>query len=91
MGIISGGGVGDRNSYILYKILKDYSKNNMLHVLINHRTVSNAEQFAYKLSNLKNCKLSGMRTNGTLAYEIKDESVTLPCSNFIAVLTAKKL
>ena len=58
-------------------------------MLINHRTVSNAEQFANKLAMLENCQLFGTRTNGTLAYEIKDGSYTLPCSNFTAVLTSK--
>ena len=84
------GGGGDRNSNILYKLVKDYAKKNKVYVLINHRTVSNAEQFAHKLSMLENCQLFGQRTNGTLAYEIKDSNYTLPCNNFIAVLTSKK-
>ncbi len=84
------GGGGDRNSNILYKLVKDYAKKNKVYVLINHRTVSNAEQFARKLSMLENCQLFGKRTNGTLAYEIKDSNYTLPCKNFIAVLTSKK-
>ncbi|MCL5246615.1 S41 family peptidase [Cellulophaga sp. 20_2_10] len=84
------GGGGDRNSDIIYKLLKDYAKKNKIYVLINHRTVSNAEQFANRLSKLENCKLFGIRTNGTLAYEIKAESYTLPCGNFIAVLSSKK-
>lgn len=84
------GGGGDRNSDIIYKLLKDYAKKNKIYVLINHRTVSNAEQFANRLRNLENCKLLGIRTNGTLAYEIKAESYTLPCGNFIAVLSSKK-
>ncbi len=84
------GGGGDRNSNILYKLVKDYAKKNKVYVLINHRTVSNAEQFARKLSMLENCQLFGKRTNGTLAYEIKDSNYTLPCNNFIAVLTSKK-
>ncbi len=84
------GGGGDRNSDILYKLLKEYLNENKVYVLINHRSVSNAEQFAERLSKLENCQLLGMRTNGTLAYEIKDGSYTLPCSNFIAVLTSKK-
>ena len=84
------GGGGDRNSNILYKLVRDYAKKNKVYVLINHRTVSNAEQFASKLSMLENCQLFGKRTNGTLAYEIKDSNYTLPCNNFIAVLTSKK-
>lgn len=84
------GGGGDRNSDILYALVKDYAKKNKVYVLINHRTVSNAEQFANKLGMLENCQLFGTRTNGTLAYEIKDGNYTLPCTSFIAVLTSKK-
>ena len=84
------GGGGDRNSDILYKLVKDYAKKNKVYLLINHRTVSNAEQFAFKLSRLKNCQLFGKKTNGTLAYEIKESSFTLPCNNFRVVLTSKK-
>ena len=84
------GGGGERNSNILYKLLKDYSKKNRIYVLVNHRTVSNAEQFTKKLSTLENSQIFGTRTNGTLAYEIKDSSYNLPCGNFVAVLTSKK-
>lgn len=84
------GGGGDRNSNILFKILKDYAKKNKIYVLINHRTVSNAEQFTYKLSKLENCKIFGSKTNGMLAYEIKNSNYTFPCGNFKAVLTSKK-
>ena len=84
------GGGGDRNSDILYNVLKDYAKKNKIYVLINHRTFSNAEQFTHKLSKLDNCQIFGSRTNGTLAYEIKNSTYTLPCSDFVAVLTSKK-
>jgi hypothetical protein len=84
------GGGGDRNSDILYKLLKEYSKKNKIYVLINHRTASNAEQFAHKLSRLDNCQIFGSRTNGSLAYEVKNSNYTLPCGKFIAVLTSKK-
>ncbi len=84
------GGGGDRNSDILYKLIKDYAKQNHVHVLINHRSVSNAEQFAHKLSKLDHCQLYGQRTNGTLAYEVKDNSPALPEGHFITVLASKK-
>ena len=84
------GGGGERNSNILYKLLKDYTKKNRIYVLVNHRTVSNAEQFTQKLSTLGNSQVFGTRTNGALAYEIKDSNYTLPCGNFVAVLTSKK-
>jgi hypothetical protein len=84
------GGGGNRNSDILFKQLINYAKKNKIYVLINHRTASNAEQFAQKLSTLENCQIFGSRTYGSLAYEIKNSNYTLPCGNFIAVLTSKK-
>jgi len=84
------GGGGDRNSDILYDILKDYAKNNKIYLITNHNTVSNAEQFTYKLNKLENCEIFGSRSNGRLAYEIKNGNYPLPCDNFIAVLTSKK-
>ena len=83
------GGGGDRNSDILFKILKSYAKKNKLYVLINHRTGSNAEQFAYKLSELNNCEVLGQQTNGTISYEIVNGNYELPSGHFIAVLTSK--
>ena len=84
------GGGGNRNSDILFKQLINYAKKNKIYVLINHRTASNAEQFAHKLSRLDNCQIFGSRTNGSIAYEVKNSNYPLPCGNFIAVLTSKK-
>lgn len=84
------GGGGDRNSDILFKIIKDYLKKNKVYILTNHRTASNAEQFTLKLSQFENCKTFGDRTNGTAAYELVDSNHELPCGNFVAVLTSKK-
>lgn len=84
------GGGGDRNSDVLLKIIRKYARDNRVFVLVNHRTASNAEQFTYKLSKLKNSTILGQRTNGSLAYEVTEGSVDLPCDNFIAVLTSKK-
>jgi len=84
------GGGGDRNSDILWKIIRKYVQNNKVFVITNHRTASNAEQFAYKLSQFKNCTTFGHRTNGTAAYEILDSTYELPCDNFVVVLTSKK-
>lgn len=83
------GGGGDRNSDILYKLLKTFAKKNRISVLINHRTVSNAEQFAFKLSELNNCEIYGQQTNGSASYEIVNGNYNLPSSHFIAVLTSK--
>jgi hypothetical protein len=84
------GGGGERNSDLLYKQLKRYAKSNKVYVLINHRTLSNAERFALQLRALDNCLLFGSSTNGTLAYEIKNSTYNLTCGDFVAVLTSKK-
>ena len=59
-------------------------------MIINHRTLSNAERFALQLGRLDNTLLFGSSTNGTLAYEIKDSTYNLTCGDFVAVLTSKK-
>jgi hypothetical protein len=84
------GGGGDRNSDNLFKIIKKYIKDNNVYLITNHRTASNAEQFVHKLSEYENCKTFGHRTNGTVAYELKDSNYNLPCGNSIAILTSKK-
>ncbi len=83
------GGGGDRNSDILFKILKSYAKNNNIYILINHLTASNAEQFAFKLGEMNNCRIFGQQSNGTAAYEIVNGNFELPSGHFIAVLTSK--
>ena len=52
--------------------------------------MSNGEQFTLRLRKLDNCVHLGQKTNGCLAYEIKDSSYELPSGDFIAVLTKKK-
>lgn len=83
------GGGGPRNSDLLFKILKKYLKNNSIHVITNHNTASNAEQFTYKLSQFKNCQVFGQRTNGTLTYELEGHNFELPSGNFTIALTSK--
>ncbi len=82
-------GGGDRNSNVLYKILKDYSKSNRIYVLTNHLTGSNAEQFTTKLRDLPNSTILGKTTYGAVSYEIKGESYTFPSGDFYAILTSK--
>jgi hypothetical protein len=84
------GGGGNRNSDNLLKIIKQYVKKNKVYLLTNHRTASNAEQFVYKLQQETNCMTLGARTNGTLAYELKDANFELPNDKYLAVLTSKK-
>lgn len=57
------GGGGDRNSNVLLKLLKDIDKQQQIHVLINHNTGSNAEQFAAKLKAWGNVTVYGDKTN----------------------------
>ena len=85
------GGGGDRNSKFLYKILKDYQKDNNVFVLINHRSLSNAELFTYRLRKFDNVTVLGRQSNGTLAYELQSESINLPCNNLIVALATKRL
>ncbi|WP_394747736.1 S41 family peptidase [Spongiimicrobium salis] len=84
------GGGGDRNSNIVFKILKKYSKTNSIFVLINQRTGSNAEQFAFKLRKMAKAVVLGDQSRGVVAYEIKNSTYTLPSAAFIAQLTSKK-
>ena len=83
-------GGGDRNSDIIFKILKKYAKKNKIYVLTNFRTMSNGEQFTLRLRKFDRYTHLGQRTNGCLAYEIKDSSYELPSGHFIAVLTKNK-
>jgi|AVFP01.1.fsa_nt_gi hypothetical protein len=84
------GGGGDRNSDLLYKVLKPYLRKNSLHVITNASTGSNAEQFVLKLKEFDRVRTYGDITRGALAYEIKpDDYHTLPSSQFTVVLTSR--
>jgi hypothetical protein len=83
------GGGGDRNSGILFDILKAYSQTKRIYLITNHRTASNAEQFTQKLKSLGNCMTLGDRTFGTASYEVKNSASALPCGKFKVILTAK--
>jgi C-terminal processing protease CtpA/Prc len=84
-------GGGERNSNILLALLTSYAQQNNLYVLINHNTVSNAEQFTVKLKKLPNTKILGDRTQGTLTYELKKNiSNNLDCGKFVAIITSKR-
>ncbi len=82
-------GGGKRNSDIILKILQKYMKKNRVYLISNHNTSSNAEQFILKLKKNDNVVLVGERTSGTLSYEIKNSTHTLPCSETVAQLTSK--
>lgn len=84
------GGGGDRNSDILWKLLKRYAKKNHIYVITNASTGSNAEQFVLKLKRLKNVISFGDRTRGALAYEVKPNDYhSLPSSGLTVVLPSK--
>lgn len=85
----SNGGGGVRNSDLLFKILKEYSKKNKIYILINFLTASNAEQFAFNLNEIPNCMLLGQPSNGTISYELAGVNYELPSGNFRVVLTSK--
>lgn len=85
------GGGGNRNSDILFKLLKQYlKKDNKIYILINASTGSNAEQFTLKLMKYDGAVSFGDRTRGALTYEIKPgDYYTLPSSGFMAILPSK--
>lgn len=86
------GGGGKRNSDILYRILKKRRKQyGDIAVLINHNTVSNAEQFAIRLQSWKNVTLAGERTAGILAYELESSVTEIPCGEYVTQLATKRL
>lgn len=62
------GGGADKVSNPFLKLIKKFSKDKKVYVLVNHFTVSNAEQFALRLKELKNVTLLGETTSGMLAY-----------------------
>jgi hypothetical protein len=66
--IRNNGGGADKVSNPFLKQIKKFAKDRKVYMLINHYTVSNAEQFAVRLSKLKNSKLLGETTSGMLAY-----------------------
>ncbi|WP_198171445.1 S41 family peptidase [Mucilaginibacter aquatilis] len=82
------GGGGFKSSGKFLKLLEGYTKRGRIYALINNRTFSNAEQFAIKLSQLKNVTLLGETTNGTLAYgNNTGVTETLPSGEFKLYIT----
>ena len=85
------GGGGDRNSDIIWKLLKKYAKKNKIWVLINGNTASNAEHFTLRLKEYDHVHTLGDRTKGALTYEIQPKDYhTLSSSGFILVLPSKQ-
>ena len=82
-------GGGDRNSKLLYKILRRYAKRHHLYILINQNTASNAEQFALKMRALDNVMVLGDYSKGILTYELEGKSHKLPSGYFKLSLSSK--
>lgn len=82
------GGGGFKSSGKFLKLLEAYIRKGRIYALINNRTFSNAEQFAIKLSQLKNVTLLGEPTNGTLTYgNNTGVTETLPSGEFKLYIT----
>ncbi|PMD93777.1 hypothetical protein BWI97_17705 [Siphonobacter sp. BAB-5405] len=62
------GGGGFKASRKFLHLLQRYTRRGTVYALVNHRTFSNAEQFALELRKLKRVTLLGSTTNGTLTY-----------------------
>jgi hypothetical protein len=77
------GGGGFKTSQKFLNLLENYSKKGKIYALINHRTFSNAEEFAIKLKKFKNVLILGETTNGTLTYGSNyGNTETLPSGRF---------
>lgn len=82
-------GGGDRNSLVLLKKLRKYKGN--IYVLVNHQTLSNAEQFVVRLKKFPKVRVLGDRTYGVLTYGINyDRPLTTPSGRFKIAFTDLK-
>ena len=61
-----GGATRETRKYL--KLLKKFSRNGNLYVLLNNETLSQAEIFTLRLKKLKNVTTSGQTTKGMLTY-----------------------
>jgi hypothetical protein len=76
-------GGANKTSNPFLKILKKYASSKKVYILINSRTISNAEQFTLKLSKTKNTIILGERSSGTIAYGSNyGKTLTLPSGRF---------
>ena len=83
-------GGGPRNSKQFYDLLKKYAKNGEVALIINHLTISNAEQFTARARALDNVTVYGDRTYGAATYETSGEYHRLHCARFHLLTTFKK-
>lgn len=74
-------GGGDKSSTQFYKLFKKFK--GKIYVLVNFYTVSNAEQFAIKMKELKNVVILGDITRGMITYGRNyDKDKETPSQNF---------
>ncbi|MCC8424481.1 S41 family peptidase [Mucilaginibacter sp. UR6-11] len=74
-----------------YSLIKSYSKQHKVYVLINAFVYSMGERFALRLKSLKNTKLFGEDTNGKIAYGANiDNTLTLPSKRYKIYTTDMK-
>jgi len=50
------------------KLIRRYARRHPVHLLVNHQTVSNAEEFVIRLMHRKNVRLYGETTQGMITY-----------------------
>lgn len=62
------GGGAFKTSKPFLNLIKALSRKKKIYLLVNYHTVSNAEQFVVRLSNLKNIFVAGQPTRGMLTY-----------------------
>jgi len=81
-----GGSMKASNNYL--KLLKQYSKNGCIYILVNNGTISQGEIFTLQLKQLDNVKVLGQTTNGTLMYGSNyGKKETLPSNAFQISIT----
>jgi len=76
-------GGGFKSSGKFLSLLRQYSHKGKIHVLINNRTVSNAEQFTVKLKTYDHVKTYGETTLGMITYGSNyGNTATLPSGKY---------
>ncbi len=85
-------GGGKRNSNIIYKILRQQRRRyDRIGVLINHGSISNAEQFALRLKEWPEVSLLGEATQGVLTYELEGAAEEVGCGQYLLQMATKRL
>ncbi len=84
-------GGAEKVSKKYFKLIKKYSKNGKVYVLVNNSTISQGEIFTLQLKKLKNVQIFGQATRGNLMYGNNyGKRVTLPSKSFEVYITDMK-